>query len=148
MEVASSSRQKKPGYFCCRSGTLMASLNTDRTGYVSGETIQFLVEVENLSSNDMNSIDLRLVELVTFKACEGERLVEWVVESLSWSEKILAKTEDDWEGSLTLPALSPTGLGGHCHIIDLQYRLELLVKPAGRSSPLVVSLPIILGTEG
>jgi len=146
-EPGSSSRQKNLGCFCWRPGTIKASLHTDRTGYISGETIRFTAEVENLSSSDMDSVLLRLVEEVTFKTSEGKKRKEREVERLRWSERILARSGDDWEGSLTLPVLPPTGLAGHCSIIDLQYRLELHLNPAFPSLPLVVSLPIILGTR-
>ena len=142
-EAGRSSRQKNLGCFCWRPGTIMASLHTDRTGYISGETIRFTAEVENLSSSDMDSVLLSLVEEVTFMTSDGERRDEREVERLSWSERILARSGDDWEGSLTLPVLPPTGLAGPCSIIDLQYRLDLQLNP----SRLVVSLPIILGTR-
>ena len=145
--AGSSSRQKKLGCFCWRSGNISASLNTARTGYVSGEVIQFQAQVENLSSNDLDSVFLSLVQEVTFKTCGGEMREDREVARLHWREKLLARSGDDWEGDLTLPPLPPSGLAGHCSIIDLQYRLDLQVNPAGRSAPLVVSLPIILGTR-
>ena len=109
-EAASSSSQKNLGCFCWRSGTIMASLHTDRTGYVTGETIRFNAEVENLSSNDLNSVLLNLVEEVTYKTSRGEVREEREVERLVWSERILAKSGDDWEGSLRLPGARPPSL--------------------------------------
>merc|ERR1712062_227340 len=146
-EAGSFSRQKNLRCFWWRPGTIMASLNTNRTGYVSGETIYFNAEVENLSSRDINSVFLSLVEVVTFKTPQRKRWKKREVVRLSWFERILARSGDDWEGSLTLPILPPTGLAGHCSIIDLQYRLELQLNPGFPFLPLVVSLPIILGTR-
>ena len=77
------------------------------------------------------------------------------------------------QGTLKLPDLPPTGLGGSCSIIDVQYRystlhyitlqystlpystvhystvhyrLDLHVDPSGPSFDLVVKFPIMLGT--
>ena len=143
----SSSRQKNLGCFCWRSGGISASLQTARTGYVSGEVVQFQAELENNSSSDLDSVILSLVEEVTFKTRGGERREEREVARLRWREKLLARSGEDWEGSLALPSLPPSGLAGHCSIIDLQYRLELQLNPGGHSSSLVVSLPIMLGTR-
>ena len=64
---------------------------------------------------------------------------------MSRAERIRGGDSDHWEGSLRLPALAPSGLAGHCSIIDVQYRLDLHVDPSGPSFDLVVSFPLLLG---
>ena len=92
-EAGSSSRQKNLGCFCWRPGTIKASLHTDWTGYVSGETIYFNAEVENLSSKDMNSIYLSLVEVVVFKAWVKEKWKEREVERLTRQRPAVQRSE-------------------------------------------------------
>jgi hypothetical protein len=53
---------------------------------------------------------------------------------------------DYWEGvALTIPPLPPSGLGGHCRIMDVQYKLEFRVDPSGLGMDLVNKLDIIIG---
>ena len=65
--------QKNLGSLCWKSGPITASLHTNRTGYVSGELVQFSVEVENLADEEMDSTFLKLVEVVKFKAINREK---------------------------------------------------------------------------
>ena len=113
--------------------------------------IQFRVEVENLSSREVDNISLSLVKVVTYQGwhqvSQGDKTEEEVVEKMTREENILAGRREEWEGRIRLPSLPPTGLAGHCSIIDLHYRLDLCVDPSGPSFDLLVSLPIILGTR-
>ena len=68
------------------------------------------------------------------------------VERLDRKENIMSRPTDSWRGTVKVPDLPPTGLGGSCKILDLQYRLDLHVDPAGPSFDLVVNLPVMLGT--
>ena len=142
--------QKRLGCLCWQSGPITASLRTDRTGYVSGEIIQFRAEVENLSNRDMDNIFLSLVEVVTYQGwhqgSHGDKMEETVVEKVRREENIRPRSVELWEGRISLPSLPPTGLAGNCGIIDVQYWLDLCVDPTGPSFDLVVRLPIMLGT--
>ena len=75
--------QKNLGCLCWKSGPITASLHTNRTGYVSGELVQFSVEVENLARREMDSTYLSLVEVVMFKAWVKEKWEEREVERLT-----------------------------------------------------------------
>ena len=68
------------------------------------------------------------------------------VERLDRKENIMSRSTDSWRGTVKVPDLPPTGLGGSCKILDLQYRLDLHVDPADPSLDLVVNLPVMLST--
>jgi len=137
---------KTLGCLCWKSGPITATLHLNRTGYVSGEMIKFNVEVENLSSRDMESTFLSLQEVVIFKTFRKNKTKEREVERLARLERISPGSSDYWQGTIRLPSLPPSGLGGHCTIIDVQYRLDFHVDPSGPSFDLVVRFPFILGT--
>ena len=44
-----------------RRWAVTASLHTDRTGYISGDMIQFMLKMKNLSSREVDNISLSLV---------------------------------------------------------------------------------------
>ena len=141
---------KTLGCLCFQSDPITATINTDKTGYVSGEMVQFNIEVENLSNRDMDGMFLVLKKSVTYNGWymgeTGDKTEEREVERLDREENIRPRSTDHWRGTVKLPDLPPTGLGGSCKIIDLQYSLELHVDPAGPSFDLVVNLPIMVGT--
>ena len=74
--------QKNLGCLCWKSGPITASLHTNRTGYVSGELVQFTVEVENLARREMDSTYLSLVEVIMLKA-QKKKLEERQVEKFT-----------------------------------------------------------------
>ena len=49
--------------FCCTSGPITTSVQTDKRGYVSGETIRLTGLVENNSSSTINEISITLVQV-------------------------------------------------------------------------------------
>ena len=104
------------------------------------------MEVENLSSRDMDGTFLCLKEVVVFKTWTKSVTEEREVERLTREQRIGPGSSDYWQGSLALPPLPPTGLAGSCSIMDLQYRLDLHVDPSGPSFDLVVKFPVMLGT--
>ena len=61
----SATNSKTLGCLCFQSDPITATLNTDKTGYVSGELVQFDIEVENRSNRDMEGMFLVLKKLVT-----------------------------------------------------------------------------------
>ena len=113
---------KSLGCLCWKSDPITANLHTNRTGYVSGEMIKFNVEVENLSNRDMDGTFLSLKEVVIYKTWSKNMTEEREVERLTRDEKISPRSSDYWQGTMRLPPLPPTGLGGSCSIIDVQYR--------------------------
>eukprot|EP00095_Tigriopus_kingsejongensis_P010743 maker-scaffold277_size226016-snap-gene-0.23 protein:Tk10743 transcript:maker-scaffold277_size226016-snap-gene-0.23-mRNA-1 annotation:"arrestin domain-containing protein 3" len=54
--------------FCCRSGPISAVVRMPKTGFVPGEVLVLDAEVENKSSRTMNRSQVRLMQIVKYRA--------------------------------------------------------------------------------
>lgn len=133
---------------CCRSGPLAAVISTPRTGYVPGEAILFSAEVDNQSNKEMNGSSVHLIELVSYRAADGQTRQERRVVAEQGRGPVRHGETDYWEAvALSVPPVPPSGLGGHfCHIMDVEYLLEFRVDPSGVGMDLVVRLGLTIGT--
>jgi len=94
----------------------------------------------------MNGSSVHLVELVSYRASDSSSRHERRIVGALEHGPIQPGTSDYWEGvALTIPPLPPSGLGGHCRIMDVQYELEFRVDPSGLGMDLVNKLDIIIG---
>jgi hypothetical protein len=96
----------------------------------------------------MNGSSVHLVELVSYRASDSSSRHERRIVATLEHGPIQPGTSDYWEGvALTIPPLPPSGLGGHCRIMDVQYKLEFRVDPSGLGMDLVNKLDIIIGKQ-
>jgi hypothetical protein len=96
----------------------------------------------------MNGSSVHLVELVSYRASDSSSRHERRIVATLEHGPIQSGTSDYWEGvALTIPPLPPSGLGGHCRIMDVQYELEFRVDPSGLGMDLVNKLDIIIGKQ-
>ena len=81
---------KTLGCLCFQSDPITATINTDKTGYVSGELVQFNIVVENLSNRDMDGMFLVLKKSVTYNGWNmggtGDKTEEREVEARQGGE--------------------------------------------------------------
>jgi hypothetical protein len=110
--------------FCCASGPLGFVMKLPRKGYVPGEFISPIVELNNLSSRGINSVSLTLVQNATFFAQSSKRQGTKTLSEVKRPGVDPGDT-DIWQGRLLqIPAVPPTKLGG-CRIIDVEYQLRV-----------------------
>ncbi|XP_062595427.1 arrestin domain-containing protein 3-like [Saccostrea cucullata] len=108
---------------CCKSGPIETSLMVDRVGYVPGEAINFIAEIENMSRR-VCKMDLRLWMYVYFHADETytSRIKE--VGRVIHPDIQPGETEI-WSGDrLIIPPIPPSSFNS-CRIIDIKYSLEV-----------------------
>jgi len=141
--------QKNLHCFCFRTGSISATIGTDRQGFVPGEEIAFSAEVENQSKKGIKKSVLHLNEVATFITSRKSRTDK---RSVCQTER--GATEKGGQGALCMwedvkmrvPPLAPTNLGRGCNIIKVEYELEFSVDPAGMHRDLLVTVPIVVGT--
>ena len=96
----------------------------------------------------MNGSMVNLIERVSYRARDGHTRQENRKVATRSQGPIRPGTSDYWEGvDLPIPPLPPTGLGGPCNIMDVQYILEFRVDPSGIGMDLVVSLGLTIGKQ-
>ncbi|CAL8118050.1 unnamed protein product [Orchesella dallaii] len=140
-------RVKRSNLFACRKGQLGFELRLKRSGYVSGEALDFSCEITNSSSSTkVNHLKAMLVQNIIYFAQNRSRSQKRTVRELK-GPAIECGDHEMWcPTCLTIPSLPPTRLGGNCRIIDVQYFLEVEMSISGLSTALTGELPIIIGT--
>ncbi|XP_072022980.1 arrestin domain-containing protein 3-like [Amphiura filiformis] len=136
---------------CCASGPIKASAQTDKSGYVPGETIWVSGFIENNSSREICDITAKFYQKVHFRAKRHGH---------GWEHHREQKTnlgEQRGEGCgehrtasfdrkpFLVPSCPPSGLDG-CDIMSIEYYIEFEADVSGTPFDLELKLPITIGT--
>jgi len=139
------SKHKMLGFLCCESGPISAIVETDRSGYVSGETIFLQAHADNESDRLMDKTSVQLLQTITYIARGKTKSCEHIIFSYQ-KGRILPGESDSWRNeALKIPTLPPSDLP-FCNNIRISYRLEFRVDPSGIGFDLCVKVPLSIGT--
>lgn len=69
-------------------------------GYVCGEPILFMAEIENRSKRELKDIKVKLVQKVTLRASHDMKTCFRLVSTLQHPNNIPSKTNKNWDGRL------------------------------------------------
>ena len=132
--------------FCCASAPLTVVIALPVTGYVSGQTIPLLAEIDNASNVDVEKIKFLFRKNLAFHTMaprmtkrEVKIIGELAIGPFNKSEQRTVKQ------TLDIPPLPPSNLD-NCGIIDLHYDLQVICEVSGLHSNLEGVIPITLGT--
>lgn len=133
--------------FCCASGPLSVVVSLPTTGYVSGQTIPILADVDNSSNVDVTKLKFLFIKSTAYHT-QSPRLTKR-------EEKVIAELgvgpynhgeNRNVKQSLDIPPLPPSNLD-NCGIIDLFYQLKVVCEVSGFfNRNLDGIIPITLGT--
>lgn len=118
-----------------------------------GEAIIFSVLINNLSTRQIETMVVHLVERIVFRATKlitrqivrTTRTRDLATQQYS-GPIILGKCQQNWEN---VPIIVPPGClssNGACTIIDIKYYLDLHVLSSGYGDIPVLSIPVVIGT--
>ncbi|KAK9754050.1 Arrestin (or S-antigen), N-terminal domain [Popillia japonica] len=132
---------------CCRSGPLTGALMVPKTGYVCGERIPIIAEVDNASNYPITNITVKFQQFTSFYSqypCRQVKTDVKVFERMKLGT-VKARESKSWNKFLLIPPLPPSSLG-FCSIIDSEYQLFLEVSAGSFHINLKTTLPITIGT--
>ncbi|XP_011646855.1 arrestin domain-containing protein 17 [Pogonomyrmex barbatus] len=133
---------------CCGSPPLTVNFSLPVRGYVPGQLMPIMINVENLSNVVVNTVKLVLCKVVTFHATTPHtdtKTEEIVVKEISKGPVEAGETVN-YEQHLDIPPLPPSNLT-NCHIIDLEYNLKVEACVEGwYHRNLSVNMLIFVGT--
>ncbi|BFZ25244.1 hypothetical protein BsWGS_28283 [Bradybaena similaris] len=133
------------GSWCCLSGTVTAMLKLDRKGYTIKEAIPVYAEIKNLSTRRISSTQVSLIQNVTYYSYRG-RFSESTTLVTVHKGRIGPRGKQTWNRELlSVPTVPPSHLRG-CKIIDVQYSIELCIKPSGIARKVKLPVDIVIGT--
>ncbi|GLH08781.1 CLUMA_CG012900, isoform A [Gryllus bimaculatus] len=116
------------------------------TGYVPGQRVQMLLEVDNKSSSQV-TVKCNLVQKVLFtgtsnsgtKILEDRSIIE--TEQFGVVEK---KGSKNFQSRLVIPPL-PASFLVHCNCIDIRYSIEIVGAIPGMHIDATLEVPIVIG---
>lgn len=133
------------GSWCCIAGTVTAMLKLDRKGYTIKEAIPVYAEIKNLSARRIASTQVSLIQNVTYYSYRG-RFSESTTLVTVHKGRIAPRGKQTWNRELlSVPTVPPSHLRG-CKIIDVQYSIELCIKPCGVARKVKLPVDIVIGT--
>lgn len=133
------------GSWCCVSGTVTAKLRLEKKGYTVKESVPVCAEIKNLSSRRISSTSVSLIQNVTYYSYRG-RFSETTKLVTIHKGGVGPRGKQTWQKELlSIPTTPPSHLHG-CKIIDIQYCIELAIKPSGFGRKVKIPVDITIGT--
>jgi len=131
---------------CCATPPLAIVVSLPVTGFVSGQAIPLLAEVDNQSSIEVEKVKFQFRKHVSFHTM-APRMTKKVVQVLGELTigPFLKNEQRTVRQSLDIAALPPSNLD-NCGIIDLHYDLSVVCEVAGFHTNLDGLVPITIGT--
>lgn len=127
-------------------GHVNASLFLPKTGFVSGECIQFYAKIENKSKKHIESVELNLTQYITYYAKKGFKCSTNKISNISYSNVITAKSTCEWSDSVLPIPYSYIPFNNLSSIIHVAYFVTLQIKQKRLSHSLQLDIPIAIGT--
>lgn len=134
--------------FCCwpfGGGSVKLKLHIPFGGYVPGQTINYSLDVDNMSQNvDLKAFMMTLIQTYTFKVENTRRVVHTYMRGNRETQRVAHQTKRKLNGSYEVPTVQPSSQGPH--IIDISYKLRLTVIFTGFHLKWNIETPITIGT--
>ncbi|CAG7732832.1 unnamed protein product, partial [Allacma fusca] len=138
-------KYKKLCCLFCKSGPIGFVLKLPRRGFVPGEYLHFVAELNNHSTRNVNSVKISLLQKITFKANEKSKFVTKTVCEAK-GPAVGRGDSESWSGDiLKIPPIPPSKLAT-CRIIDVEYTLHFEMDLAGPAINLRQDIPITIGS--
>ncbi|KAB0801520.1 hypothetical protein PPYR_05874 [Photinus pyralis] len=133
--------------FCCKSGPLTCIISIPRTGYVSGQTIPVVLDVDNISNIEITNVQVSLRKIVTYHTQTPRRESKKDVKVIA-EIKVGSTTphgSNTYNQPIVIPPIPPSNLT-NCNLIDLDYELYVELNISGFHTNLTGKIPITIGT--
>ncbi|XP_029048517.2 arrestin domain-containing protein 3-like [Osmia bicornis bicornis] len=141
---------QKEFHLCCclfSKGKLNSHVRVPITGYVPGQTIESMIDYQNLSpSVQMTKISVKLERALTFHSSfphHEKKRENTEIKSTRLFGPFPTNGQKIME--LLVPPIPPSNLE-FCSILDLEYRLVVTIHVSGMHSKISRSYPILIGT--
>jgi hypothetical protein len=131
---------------CLLSSPIEIYFQIFKTGYVPGETIKFVSVINNKTSFNLKKVTCLFVQMLTCKTEDNECNFRKIVIKQKSNIKFNKNSSIRWNGTLKIPPICASS-DNKSKIIDISYRLELLVKPTLIHKSISLLVPIIIGTK-
>ncbi|CAH1780772.1 unnamed protein product [Owenia fusiformis] len=137
---------------CCATGPITATIKIPRRGWVPGEYIPVMADVDNCSKRKILNTKIVLTQHVRYSgkvdlSDHGQTNLHSRVVAFKERGEIPPGENELWKSEMMrIPPVPPSRLVG-CDIIHINYDLSLVVQPEGPAYKISVPIDITIGTE-
>ncbi|XP_069747009.1 arrestin domain-containing protein 3-like isoform X2 [Narcine bancroftii] len=128
--------------WCCASGPIILNAKIERKGYIVGESIQIVAEIENHSSRTVVP-KAAIYKTTVYHAKSKSKTCSESIAEVKGDSILAGQKESRNVMVLKIPQVPPTLM--NCTIIQMGYSLKVGVSIPGAMN-LTVNLPIVIGT--
>ncbi|CAO1405614.1 unnamed protein product [Diamesa tonsa] len=148
LKVPSKTEVSKAFYCCCfKSKPLLMKVSLPFSGYVPGQSVNVVVELNNQSNVDVEGIKLALEKTITYTSQSPRPKIK--IEHGTIKEVFGVGVLNECTGqvaiSLVVPPIPPTNISS-CKVLKVAYELKVLAKVSGAHRNPFVTIPITIGT--
>ncbi|KAF5292961.1 hypothetical protein FQR65_LT11078 [Abscondita terminalis] len=133
--------------FCCKSGPLTCIVSIPRTGYVSGQLLPVVMEIDNISNIEITNVQLMLRKIVTYHTQTPRKEIRKDIKVITEIKigSITPHGSNTYNQPITIPPIPPSNLT-NCNLFDLDYELYVELNISGFHTNLTGKIPITIGT--
>lgn len=116
-------------------------------GYVAGQIIEVLVQVENLGRAKVKYLKITLRKICVLTSQKPKISVKKVVENVTKEviyHEIPPKSKRDFMRAIFIPPVPP--VIDNCEIIHVSYELKVKAKTVGWNKSPALKFPVVIGT--
>lgn len=136
-------------FYCglCKTAPLYLAASIPISGYVSGQTVNVSIEINNESRIDVEDIKISLKKIILYNSQTPTRKTK--EEILNEAEircgGVQKRNKGKFDQKLLIPAVPPSNLH-YCRVLNVSYEIHVTAKIAGLHQNPRIKLPIIIGT--
>lgn len=122
------------------------SVQTARTGYVSGQRANFLVRINNQSGVYIRTVQVGLFQIIHYNSDNPKKKKISINIIKSYDNADVPQfSSKEIKGHVNIPVLDPS-TEGSCKVIEIFYEVHVKAKIDGLVSSPSVKIPIVIGT--
>ena len=148
LKVPSKTEVCKSFYCCCfKSKPLLMKVTLPFSGYVPGQSVQVVVELNNQSNVNVEGVKLALEKKITYisQSPRSKIKIEHGTVKEVFGLGVLNASTGQVAISLVVPPIPPTNINS-CKVLKVAYELKVLAKVSGAHRNPFVTIPITIGT--
>lgn len=148
LKTPSKTQVSKSFYCCCfKSKPLLMKVSLPFSGYVPGQSVVVVIELNNQSNVDVEGVKLALEKTITYtsQSPRPKIKIEHGVVKEVFGVGVLNACTGQVAVNLVVPPIPPTNINS-CKVLKVAYTLKVLAKVNGAHRNPFVTIPITIGT--
>ncbi|EAT44770.1 AAEL003869-PA [Aedes aegypti] len=146
-------------FYCwiCKSAPLMVKATVPKSLYTPGESLEVLLEVHNLSKEDVSEIIVKFQKVVKFlsqvqvidstQLYAENKLIKYETIEMQRTSAVARQTNANFEKHFLVGPITPTE-DRQSKILKIGYEIDVLVKPKLSPQRMHLTIPIVIGSVG